>query len=68
MIEAGAPNTEEVGAVSCARPTGGGHDHTTRGPAQRGEGAKLTAAPKRMGKSAAKRIIKAGARKPRPRS
>src|SRR5215211_3883114 len=37
MIEAGAPSTGDVGMSSrrCARPTGGSHGRTTRGPAQR---------------------------------
>ena len=42
MIKAGATSTEEVVSAPCccARPTGGSHGRTTRGPAQRGEGAK----------------------------
>src|SRR5215213_11747006 len=36
----------EHGRMGCARPTGGRHGLTTRGPAQRGEGAKRRAAPK----------------------
>ena len=41
----GAPTHErsrcaEHGRMGCARPTGGSHGRTTRGPAQRGEGAK----------------------------
>jgi len=38
MIEAGAPCTSEFQECypkSCARPTGGSHARTTRGPAQR---------------------------------
>jgi hypothetical protein len=58
MIEAGAPSTEEVVSVSCARPTGGSHSLTTRGPAQRGEGAKEGRATGRSN-SAAKGIIEA---------
>jgi hypothetical protein len=43
MREAGVPRTEEVVTVCTkrrARPTGGGHARTTRGPAQRTGGAK----------------------------
>ena len=42
MIEADAPSTEEATLVhrGGARPTGDSHGLTTRGPAQRGEGAK----------------------------
>jgi hypothetical protein len=42
MIDAGAPSTWELLACvtkRCARPTGGAHGLTTRGPAQCGEGA-----------------------------
>ena len=41
MIEADAPSTEEATLVhrGGARPTGDSHVRTTRGPAQRGEGA-----------------------------
>ena len=59
MIEAGAPSTEEVVSVSCARPTGDRYVRTTDAPAQRIKGAKLRAAPDRS-KGAAKGIIKAG--------
>jgi hypothetical protein len=47
MIEADAPSTEEVVSVSCARPTGGSHGRTTRGPAQRFSGAKRRPGPRR---------------------
>src|SRR5687767_5634089 len=43
MIEAGGPSTSEFQECypkSCARPTGSRHGRTTRGPAQRGEGAR----------------------------
>ena len=55
MIEADAPSTEEATLVhrGGARPTGDSHALTTRGPAQRGEGAKEGRAPGRS-KSAAK--------------
>jgi hypothetical protein len=44
MIEVGGPSTGSYGksnmlASWCARPTGGSHGLTTRGPAHRGEGA-----------------------------
>jgi hypothetical protein len=67
MIEADAPSTEEVVCTLAerARPTGGSHGLTTDAPAQRIKGAKLKAAPDRS-KGAARGIIKAGARKPRP--
>jgi hypothetical protein len=53
MIEAGGPSTSELQACfpkSCARPTGGSHGLTARGPAQRGEGAKAKAAPRKVPK------------------
>jgi hypothetical protein len=62
MREAGAPSTEEVVAVSCARPTGGSHGRTTDDPAQRFKGAKRRPRQVQWGKSAAKGIIEAGAR------
>jgi hypothetical protein len=42
LIEAGAPSTEEATLAHRvgARPTGDSHGRTTRGPTQRGEGAK----------------------------
>jgi hypothetical protein len=48
MREAGAPSMGEVVTVLPVvyPPTGGSHDHTTRGLAQRAEGAKRRAAPK----------------------
>jgi hypothetical protein len=61
MREAGAPSTEEVVAVSCARPTGGSHGSTTDDPAQRFKGAKRRPRQVQWGNSAAKGIIKAGA-------
>src|SRR5215218_9660069 len=68
MIEADAPSTEEVVCrlAERARPTGGSHGRTTRGPAQRVEGAKRRPRQGGVPKSAAKVSIKAGARKPRP--
>jgi hypothetical protein len=46
LIDAGAPRTGELlGGCERARPTGGRYVRTARGPAQRGEGAKLKAAP-----------------------
>src|SRR5215211_8210380 len=68
MIEADAPSTEEVVCrlAERARPTGGSHGRTTRGPAQRVEGAKRRPRQGGVPKSAAKDSIKAGARKPRP--
>jgi hypothetical protein len=64
MREAGAPSTEEATLVhrGGARPTGDSHALTTRGPAQRGEGAKEGRATGRS-KSAAKDSTKAGAPK-----
>src|SRR5215211_5355278 len=46
MREAGATSTGDVGMSSrrCARPTGGSHGRTTRGPAQRRGGRKAKAA------------------------
>jgi hypothetical protein len=47
MIEASEPSTEDVAGmryVACARPTGGSHGRTARGPAQRRGGAKRKAA------------------------
>ena len=49
MIEAGGPSTSEFSGMlsqvaGCARPTGGSHGLTTRGPAQRFKG-KAKAAP-----------------------
>jgi len=42
MREAGAPSTRDVAGMRlawCARPTGGSHGRTVRGPAQRRGGA-----------------------------
>src|SRR5687768_7194930 len=70
MIEAGATSTSEFQECCpkrCARPTGGSHGRTTRGPAQRAAGAKRRAALGTMGRTGAARgSIEAGARKPRP--
>jgi hypothetical protein len=44
----------------CARPTRGSHTRTTRGPAQRREGANGKAALQDDGASAARGIIKVG--------
>jgi hypothetical protein len=47
MREAGATSTGKLqSSRRCACPTGGSHSRTTRGPAQRFEGAKRRAAPK----------------------
>jgi hypothetical protein len=48
MREAGAPSTEEVCLPERARPTGGSHGRTIRGPAQRLEGAKRRPRYKKM--------------------
>ena len=69
MIEAGAPSTSELQACCpkrCARHTEGSYGLIVRDPTQRAEDAKRRAAPQDDGASAAKGIIKAGARKPRP--
>jgi small subunit ribosomal protein S6 len=68
MIEAGAPSTGRSQALfpECARPTGGSHGRTARGPAQRGEGARRRPRQGGVPKSAANDSIKAGARKTSP--
>jgi hypothetical protein len=63
MIEADVPSTEEVVCTHAerARPTGGSHGLTTRGPVQRTIGKSEGRAP-RGGESAASGSIKAGAK------
>src|SRR5215217_9387925 len=46
----------EHGRMGCARPTGGSHGRTTRGPAQR-RGRNAKAAPRRVSKKARPRTV-----------
>src|SRR5215208_3178520 len=65
MIEAGAPSTWVCRWFAwCARPTGGSHARTTRGLAQRGEGAMRRAAPKEREKRGPGRYRSQGFRAP----